>query len=190
ISCVAALILKKISDEYSERVLRLNKKILMEWDLLNSISSSNYANDFIVLTIMGFTFISFVLLITRIIEKKSNYSTCEIFFLTCGFFFFVLQGLLLLATVEDLSDKILYFAYSLAGVSFMCSVLFAMDLIFFKQLTKSINTLSQTDFESSTQLVLKKELVSENTKAPEHNHCCAYKTSKILKTKPFLRTDI
>lgn len=65
ILCVAAFILKKLADEYSERVLKLNKKILMEWTLLNSISSSNYINEFIILTIIGFMFISLVLLITR-----------------------------------------------------------------------------------------------------------------------------
>lgn len=65
ILCVAAFILKKLADEYSERVLKFNKKILMEWTLLNSISSSNYINEFIILTIIGFMFISLVLLITR-----------------------------------------------------------------------------------------------------------------------------
>ncbi|KAH8261440.1 hypothetical protein KR044_009381, partial [Drosophila immigrans] len=189
ISCVVVFILKKLADTYSDRMLRINNKNLREWTLLNSISLSKESDEFSILTIMGFTFISAVLLLTRIIEKTSNYHTCENILLSCGVIFFTVQGLLLFGTVEQLSDSISDYAFSLAGLSFLCALLFTIDLIFFRQMAPLKNVFSQTDVESPPQTVYIQE-TKPNNKIKSFDQCCSSSKPNTDRMLTYLRTDL
>ncbi|XP_034479054.1 uncharacterized protein LOC117785240 [Drosophila innubila] len=192
ISCVTEFILKKLADTYSDRMLRSNQKNLREWTLLNTISLTKETDEFSILTIMGFTFISAVLLITRIIEKHSNYHTCENILLSCGVIFFTIQGLIIFGTVEQLSDSISDYALFLGGLSFICALLFALDLLFFRQMAKSKNKFSQTDLESTIETTYKNEnyIPKQNNKMKRFDQCCSPQNSNNDKKLTYLRTDL
>ncbi|XP_033252330.1 uncharacterized protein LOC117191625 [Drosophila miranda] len=191
ISTVAALIVKRLSDKHSERVYVSNQKQSREWRLLNSISGTKEGDDFSTLTFVGFTFISSVLLLTRIIQRNSNYDTCEIILLCFGCLFFTIQGLLILFTVGQLPEQILTYAYSLGALSFLCAALFAVDLLLFKNLLKPKNAAAQTDYQlkESSTVTMKVFNVSN---ADKSNCCNSSKLPKlnVRNEQSVLRTDL
>lgn len=70
----------------------------------------------------------------------------------------------------------------------MCAVVFAIDLMFFRQMKTFINTNSQTDLESAINLLnVKKFTVPTNTETSASNMCCV---PKPFKKETFLRTDL
>ncbi|XP_022223938.2 uncharacterized protein LOC111075130 isoform X2 [Drosophila obscura] len=191
ISTVAALIVKRLSDKHSERVYVSNQKQSREWRLLNSISGTKEGDDFSTLTFVGFTFISSVLLLTRIIQRNSNYDTCEIILLCFGCLFFTIEGLLILFTVEQLPEEILTFAFLLGALSFFCAALFAVDLMLFKNLLKSKNASAQTDqqLKESATVTMKVFNVSNADKTS----CCKSSNLPQLNVRneqSVLRTDL
>ncbi|XP_016991163.1 uncharacterized protein LOC108053093 [Drosophila rhopaloa] len=190
IATVAALIVKRLSDKHSERVFVINKKQSREWTLLNNISWSKEGDDFSTLTFLGYTFISAVLLLTRIIETTSNYGTCEIILLTCGVLFFTIEGLLIFFSVEQLSEDLLIFAYSLGTLSFICAALFALDLMLFQNLLKLKNSTAQTDqLKDTSTVALKVYNLSQEHKT---NCCSSGAQTQIINenNKKYLRTDL
>ncbi|XP_015035068.1 uncharacterized protein [Drosophila pseudoobscura] len=191
ISIVVALIVKRLSDKHSERVYVSNQKQSREWRLLNSISGTKEGDDFSTLTFVGFTFISSVLLLTRIIKRNSNYDTCEIILLCFGCLFFTIEGLLILFTVEQLPEQILTYAYSLGALSFLCAALFAVDLLLFKNLLKSKNAAAQTDYQlkESSTVTMKVFNVSN---ADKSNCCNSSNLPKfnVRNEQSVLRTDL
>ncbi|KAH8253125.1 hypothetical protein KR032_003653, partial [Drosophila birchii] len=196
IATVTALIVKRLSDKHSERVLLSNKKLSREWTLLNSISWTKESDDFATLTFVGYTFIAAVLLLTRIIDQTSNYGTCEIILLTCGVLFFTIEGLLIFFTVEQLPQDLLAFAYSLGGLCFICAALFALDLMLFKNLLKLKNSTAQTEpSKDSATVALKMYTVSQE---PQKTSCCSnssptqmINTQMVNETdRKYLRTDL
>ncbi|XP_034102169.1 uncharacterized protein LOC117566736 [Drosophila albomicans] len=189
IACVSVFILKKLADTYSDRMLRNNIKNLREWTLLNSISLSKESDEFSILTIMGFTFVSAVLLLTRFIEKTTNYHTSENIFLCFGVIFFAIQGLLLFGAAEQLSDNISDFAFSLGGLSFLCAVLFSIDFIFFRRMAISKDVFSQTDLESSIPTVYIQE-TNQNNKIKSIDQCCSRSIPNDNTKLTYLRTDL
>ncbi|EDV56908.2 uncharacterized protein Dere_GG19973, partial [Drosophila erecta] len=188
IATVAALIVKRLSDKHSERVFAINKKQSREWTLLNSISWSKEGDDFGTLTFVGFTFVAAVLLLTRIIEGTSNYGTCEIILLTCGVLFFTIEGLLIFFTVEQLSEDLLVYAYALGALCFICAALFALDLMFFKNLLKLRSSTAQTDQLKET-VALKVYNLSQE---PKTNCCNIVPQTHIVNesSRNYLRTDL
>lgn len=123
---------------------------------------------------------------------KKFHTKC-IYFLTNSFLTsYFSSGLLLLAAVEDLTERVSYFAYSLSALSFVCAILFAIDLLFFREMKTFTNTQSQTDVESATNLLYtKKFTIPTNTESNLSNMCCGIsKTSKSFKKEAFLRTDL
>nr|XP_017013594.2 uncharacterized protein LOC108068485 [Drosophila takahashii] len=188
IATVASLIVKRLSDKYSERVFVLNKKQSREWTLLNNISWSKEGDDFSTLTFLGYTFISAVLLLTRIIDSTSNYGTCEIILLTCGVLFFTIEGLLIFFTVEQLPENLLIYAYVLGSLSFICAALFALDLMLFKNLLKLKNSTAQTDQLKET-VALKVYNLSQE---PKTSCCSNSPRSHVVNetNKNYLRTDL
>ncbi|KAH8237340.1 hypothetical protein KR038_010155, partial [Drosophila bunnanda] len=196
IATVAALIVKRLSDKHSERVLFSNKKQSREWTLLNSISWTKESDDFGTLTFVGYTFIAAVLLLTRIIDQTSNYGTCEIVLLTCGVLFFTIEGLLIFFTVEQLPQDLLGYAYSLGGLCFICAALFALDLMLFKNLLKLKNSTAQTEqSKDSSTVALKVYTVSQQQ--PKTTCCSNSSSTQMINTqmvnetdKKYLRTDL
>ncbi|XP_033154928.1 uncharacterized protein LOC117137540 [Drosophila mauritiana] len=188
IATVAALIVKRLSDKHSERVFAINKKQSREWTLLNSISWSKEGDDFGTLTFVGYTFIAAVLLLTRIIGGTSNYGTCEIILLTCGVLFFTIEGLLIFFTVEQLSEDLLVFAYALGALCFVCAALFALDLMFFKNLLKLRDSTAQTD-QSKETVALKVYNLSQE---PKTSCCNMVPRTHIVNesSRNYLRTDL
>ncbi|XP_041563566.1 uncharacterized protein LOC108144157 [Drosophila elegans] len=190
IATVAALIVKRLSDKHSERVFVVNKKQSREWTLLNNISWSKEGDDFSTLTFLGYTFISAVLLLTRIIDTTSNYGTAEIILLTCGVIFFTIEGLLIFFTVEQLPEDLLIYAYSLGTLSFICAALFALDLMLFKNLLKVKNSTVQTDqLKDSSTVALKVYNLSQE---PKTNCCNQRPQTQIINetNRKYLRTDL
>ncbi|KAH8402269.1 hypothetical protein KR009_010890 [Drosophila setifemur] len=188
IATVAALIVKRLSDKYSERVLAINKKQLREWTLLNNLSWSKEGDDFSTLTFVGYTFISAALLLTRIIDGTSNYETCEIIFLSFGVIFFTIEGLLIFFTVEQLHDDLLFYAYVLGALCFLCAALFFLDLMLFKNLLKFQNSTAQTDQLKET-VAVKVYNLSQEAKS----RCCNKipRTEMVNETeKKYMRTDL
>ncbi|KAH8272829.1 hypothetical protein KR018_001994 [Drosophila ironensis] len=188
VATVAGLILKRLSDKHSERVININKKQSREWTLLNSLSWTKEGDDFSTLTFVGYTFILGVLLITRIIDGSTNYSTCEVILLTFGVIFFTIEGLLKFFSVEQLPDDLVVYAYSLGAISFFCAALLALDLILFKNLLKLRNAIAQTDQLKET-VAVKVYNLSQEAKTS----CCnnAPRTEMVNETdRNYLRTDL
>ncbi|XP_030245607.1 uncharacterized protein LOC115564909 [Drosophila navojoa] len=187
----SATILKKLSDRYSERLLTSNKKNLREWMLLNTISLTKEADDFGDLAYIGYIFISSILLLSRFKEQTKNYHITEIILLSFGVLFFTIQGLLIFGIIEELQDNILDFGYSLGGVTFLCAILFAIDLFFFKQMSDPKNAISQTDLENAIEPPTKE--VYQVTNIPKvnlHEQCCHPSAAKNVKKLKYLRTDL
>lgn len=74
----------------------------------------------------------------------------------------------------------------------MCAIIFAIDLIFFREMKTFTNTQSQTDVESAPNvLYTKKVTLPTNTESNSPNMCCGIsKPSKSFKKEAFLRTDL
>ncbi|XP_017864660.1 PREDICTED: uncharacterized protein LOC108614951 [Drosophila arizonae] len=188
---VSATILKKLSDRYSERLVTSNKKNLREWMLLNTISLTKEADDFGDLAYIGYVFISSILLLSRFKEKTRNYHITEIILLSFGVLFFIIQGLLIFGIIEELQDNILDFGYSLGAVTFLCAILFAIDLFFFKQMADPKNAISQTDLENAIEAPIKE--VYQVTNIPKVNsleQCCHPSATKNVRKLKYLRTDL
>ncbi|XP_001959449.3 uncharacterized protein LOC6494906 [Drosophila ananassae] len=188
IATVAGLILKRWSDKYSERVFTINQKQSREWLLLNNLSWTREGDDFSTLTFVGYTFIASVLLLTRIIDGASNYSTCEVILLTCGVLFFTVEGLLKFFALEELPEELTTYAYSLGALSFFCAALFSLDLMLFKNLLKIKNSSAQTDQIKET-VALKVYNLSQEAKTS----CCSNtpRTELINEMdRKYLRTDL
>ncbi|XP_064543266.1 uncharacterized protein LOC135431855 [Drosophila montana] len=191
IATVAATCLKKLSDKYSERLLTINNKRLSEWMLLNTISLTKETDELSVLTFVGYTFISTILLLSRIKEKDTNYHITEIILLSFGILFFTLQGLLIFGVLEQLPDDILSYGYSLGTVSFICAILFAIDLFFFRRMAVSKNVTSQTDLEFIDKTTWKKVDMRINTiEMDRSDKCCLSDATRNGKKLKYLRTDL
>ncbi|XP_034650039.1 uncharacterized protein LOC117889726 [Drosophila subobscura] len=192
IAIVAALIVKRLSDKHSERVYVSNQKQSREWRLLNNISGTKEGDDFSTLTFVGFTFISSVLLLARIIQRNSNYDTCEVLLLGFGCLFFIIEGLLILISVEQLPEEILTYAYSLGALSFLCAALFALDLMLFKNMLKSKNVAAQTDYSLKEASTLTMKVF--NVSNADKTNCCrssaALPQMSVSNEQSVLRTDL
>jgi len=94
--------------------------------------------------------------------------------------------------VEQLSDSISAFAFSLGGLSFICALLFAIDLFFFRQMAKSKDQISQTHLETAIEATYKTEnyISKTNNKIKPFDQCCSSKNSNNAKKLTYLRTDV
>lgn len=100
-------------------------------------------------------------------------------------------GLLIFGIIEELQDNILDFSYSLGAVTFLCAILFAIDLFFFKQMSDPKNAISQTDLENAIETHNKE--VYHVTNIPKVNQlekCCHPSGAKNVKKLKYLRTDL
>ncbi|ALC42635.1 CG13566 [Drosophila busckii] len=114
------------------------------------------------------------------------YQTCEIILLSCGIVFFVVEGLLIFTTIEQLQDTISDYAYALGIISFSCAALFALDVMLFRQMMAAKNASSQTDLES----VIKASNSRGVTTTMRSDRCCAFKQKHNETPLKYLRTDL
>ncbi|EDW01917.1 GH20182 [Drosophila grimshawi] len=156
--------------------------------LLNTLSLTKEADEFSLLTFTGYIFISMILLICRFTEKNSNYHICEIILLSFGVIFFTTQGLLTFSIVEQLQDDVSVFSYVIGSLSFICALLFALDLFFFKRMSEPKNAISQTDLEWKTKAATYKQGLEIATN--EKTACCRQAVLKTEKKLTYLRTDL
>ncbi|EDW74762.2 uncharacterized protein Dwil_GK19098 [Drosophila willistoni] len=194
ISVVAALIIKRLSDKHSERVYISGQKFSREWRLLNTISWTKEADDFSTFIFVGYTFITSVLLLTRFFQSNSKYHLSENILLGFGCLFFIVDGLLIFSTVESLQSDLLIYAYVLGGLSFFCAFMFAIDLLYCKNLFELKSVTVQADFPSPKLGTVKMHVVDVSKES-----CCQVKDNDRIISQPaplnqqggsYLRTDL
>jgi len=90
--------------------------------------------------------------------------------------------------VEQLSEDLLIFAYALGALCFICAALFALDLMFFKNLLKLRDSTAQTD-QSKETVALKVYNLSQE---PKMSCCNMMPRTHIVNesSRNYLRTDL
>ncbi|CAD7089598.1 unnamed protein product [Hermetia illucens] len=126
--CIACVITKVLTDQEARRVAIRNQKYSMEWALLTNVTWSREGSAFASITYGGFTLITSLLLIARIINSKSRPSSTEKVFLTVGMLFFIAMGGLVLASLEQVPQELHDNAIILGTLSFLVALLFLIDL--------------------------------------------------------------
>ncbi|XP_061399416.1 uncharacterized protein LOC133335128 [Musca vetustissima] len=127
ITCVAALIYKKLTDNRARMTQRIQQKSLNEWNLLQNVSWSQEGSDFSIFTYAGYTFIIAVCLLERFINYRKIPSTTDTLFLRFGMIIFCLQGIMVFYTVEYVHENIQLNALVLGGLSFLVAILFFLE---------------------------------------------------------------
>lgn len=149
IGCVACVITKVLTDQKARRVALRNQKFSMEWSLLTNVTWSREGNAFANVTYGGYTLITALLLIGRIINSRSRPTSTEKIFLTVGMLFFIAMGGLVFASIEQVPPDLHENAIILGSLSFFIALLFLIDLA--DPMARYTSNHTQTDHISNAQ---------------------------------------
>ncbi|GAB0091138.1 uncharacterized protein DMENIID0001_059470 [Sergentomyia squamirostris] len=127
-ACVSCVITKALTDQEAKRVFILNQKLSREWSLLHNITWSSAGNAFANVTFGGYTLVTALMVLSRIIDPRSNPTIIEKIFLTMGMFMFFVMGGLVFASIDQVPSALHDNAIILGCLSFLVAFLFIVDL--------------------------------------------------------------
>ncbi|XP_059622566.1 uncharacterized protein LOC132265806 [Phlebotomus argentipes] len=127
-ACISCVITKALTDHEAKRVFLLNQKLSREWSLLHNITWSSAGNAFANVTFGGYTLVTALMVLSRIIDPRSNPTIIEKIFLTMGMFMFFVMGGLVFAALDQVPSALHDNAIILGCLSFLVAFLFIVDL--------------------------------------------------------------